>query len=164
MKIVLDTSAILSGMNFSDDNRYLITENVKRELKRGEDLMRVEMAEKEGVLRVAEPKERYVAAVRRKAEALGEDRALSEADITTLSLALELREKGEEAVLATDDYGIQNIAKALSINYAAITEKGISKVLTWHYVCLGCGQGYDRDIKLCEICGSKLKRRVKRGG
>jgi UPF0271 protein len=79
----------------------------------------------------------------------------------TLALALEFKGKGKDVILATDDYGIQNIASALSINYASIAERGIKKILAWNYVCTGCGQKYDKNLVLCAICGSRVKRRVK---
>jgi rRNA maturation endonuclease Nob1 len=163
MKIVLDTSAIIAGLHFDDGNEYLLVNETLEELKERDVRMRVEIAEKEGVIGVARSHDRSFRAVKKRIQKLGEEEALSDADVMTLSLAFELQEKGEDVILATDDFGIQNIARSLSIQYASIAERGIKKVLAWQYVCKGCGQEYDKNILFCEICGSQVKRRVKRG-
>ena len=162
MKVVLDTSAILAGLQFDDDKEYFITDETLREIKDKDALLRIEVKRNEDSVRIAAPEERSIQAVKKKLGQLGEEESLSEADVMALSLALELKERGEEVVLATDDYGIQNVAGSLSISYATVAEKGIKKILTWHFICTGCGQGYDKNVVLCEICGSKVKRRAAR--
>jgi UPF0271 protein len=162
MKVVLDASAIISGIQMDDDNEYYISANALNEIRDKNTRLKTELAINEGILKSAHPEEKSVQQVRKKAESLGEEEALSEADITILALALELKTKSENVLLTTDDYGIQNVATALSINYTSISERGIKKVLAWNYVCTGCGQRYGKNVPLCEICGRNVKRRVKR--
>jgi UPF0271 protein len=161
MKVVLDTSAIISGVQMDDDNEYYISADALSEIRDPNARLKAELAINEGRLKTAHPEERWIQQVRKKAKSLGEDEALSEADISILALAFEIKKKSD-VLLTTDDFGIQNVAEALSINYVSITERGIKKVLAWNYVCTGCGQKYEKNVLLCEICGSNVKRRVKR--
>ncbi len=161
MKVVLDTSAIISGVQMDDDNEYYISADALSEIRDQNARLKAELAINEGRLKTAEPEEKSLQRVRKKAESLGEDEALSEADITILALAFELKKKSN-VLLTTDDFGIQNMAEALSINYISIAERRIKKVLAWNYVCTGCDQKYEKNVLLCEICGSNVKRRVKR--
>ncbi len=161
MKVVLDTSAILSGFHLKDDLEYFVTSEVLDEVRDREALLRLELAKKDGSLKVAAPGEQHLVAVKKAAESLGEDAALSDADISTLAIALEFKDGGDEVVIVSDDYGIQNVASSLNIKYLSLTERGIDRIFSWHYICTGCGERYEKNILLCEICGSKVKRRVK---
>jgi UPF0271 protein len=162
MKFILDASAIISGVQMDDANEYYITAEALNEIREKNARLKSELAIIEGILKTVNPEERSVQQVKKKVEFLGEEEALSDADISILALAFELKNKGEEVLLSTDDFGIQNVAKALSINYTSIAERGIKKVLAWNYVCTGCGQRYGKNVLLCEICGRNVKRRVKR--
>ena len=98
---------------------------------------------------------------------------ISEADKELLALSLEFR-----APVATDDYGIQNIAQRLGIEFIPVAQEGIKKVIEWEYYCGGCGrspgrrgvgvQGRqnrcqipDTGYQTCKVCGGKIKRRAK---
>jgi UPF0271 protein len=162
MKVVFDTSAVLAGLEPHDDEEYFITNEALKEIKDKTFLLKVSLTIKEGKLRVASPKEKSIQRILKKVEELGEEGSLSDADIAALSLALELKEKGGKVNIVTDDYGIQNVAGSLSLSYTPITEKGIKKIIKWHYICTGCGQVYDKNVVYCEICASKVKRRAKR--
>jgi rRNA maturation endonuclease Nob1 len=163
MKVVLDTSAIISGLHASEDeNEYYITAEVLKEIKDENARLKVELTIKEGKIMVEEPQKRFIEQIKKQAKILGEDESLSDADKAVLSLALGFKEIWEDVLIVSDDYGIQNVSSSLSINFASIGEKGIKRVLTWHYVCRGCGQNYEKNVNYCEICGSRVKRRVKR--
>jgi UPF0271 protein len=163
MKVVLDTSAIISGLPGSEDgNEYYVTPEVLKEIKDENARLKVELTVKEGKTRVVQPRERFIAQIKKQAQGLGEDESLSEADLTVISLAIEFKEKGEDVLIVSDDYGIQNVASSLSIKFASIGEKGIKRVLAWHYICRGCGQSYEKNVNYCGLCGNKVKRRVKR--
>ena len=82
---------------------------------------------------------------------------LSETDIQLLALAFELSLKND-IVIATDDYGIQNVAKKIGLKFIAVGEEGIKKVIVWQYYCPGCRKKYDKE-GICEVCGTKLKRK-----
>ncbi len=160
--VVLDTGAVLAGIDFAWGNKYYITPLAFGELKNPHARLKAEIAADEGGLSISAPDKVWVESVRKTTTLLGESEALSQADIETLALALELKSKGEDPLIATDDYAVQNTAKALKIKYQSITEQGIKKQLRWTYVCTGCRQEYAKHTSICEGCGSTVKRRVKR--
>jgi len=86
---------------------------------------------------------------------------LSETDLKVLAKALDEKEKGNDVVLVTDDYSIQNVAMALGIKFETVVRQGISKGFKWVRVCKGCGRKIDSEI--CPICGSEaVMRKVKK--
>jgi len=77
-----------------------------------------------------------------------------------LAKALEIR-----GVVVSDDYAIQNLAKALKLEVLPYNQPGIRKELEWVLRCSGCGRYYKEEIsrmKECPICGSEVRRKVKR--
>jgi UPF0271 protein len=163
MKIVLDTSAILSGLEIEDDKEYYTTPEVVNEIQDKNAKLKVELSFKDGDLKLIQPQKRFSENVNKKVELLGEIDSLSDTDKSILALALEIKGQGDDVLIATDDYSIQNVAESLSLKYISIKEGGIKKILAWNYVCIGCGQRYDKNIILCETCGNMVKKRVKRG-
>jgi len=100
-------------------------------------------------------------AVVETASKTGDIYKLSETDLKLLAKAFEEKEKGNEVVLVTDDYSIQNVAMALGIEFEAVIQRGISKGFKWVRVCRGCGRKIDSDT--CPICGGEaVVRKVKR--
>ncbi|MCS7144602.1 MAG: NOB1 family endonuclease [Archaeoglobaceae archaeon] len=90
----------------------------------------------------------------------GDIHKLSETDLKVLAKALDEKEKGNEVVLVTDDYSIQNVAMALGINFENVIHPRISKGFKWVRVCRGCGRKVDSNI--CPICGCEtVVRKVK---
>jgi UPF0271 protein len=69
-----------------------------------------------------------------------------------LALAVELK-----AVLMTDDYSIQNLARAMGIEYRAVGMKGIKELVQWKYRCTGCRREWDVNHPDCPVCGSALR-------
>jgi UPF0271 protein len=161
-KIVLDTSAILTGLEIGSDNEYYTTPEVVNEIHSANVKLKVEFSIKDGDLKLIQPQKRFSESANEKVEFLGEIDSVSDTDKSILALALEIREQGNNVLIATDDYSIQNVAKSLSLPYSSIKEVGIKKALAWHYVCIGCGQQYKKNIIHCESCGNKVKRRAKR--
>ncbi len=162
MKVVLDASAVLAGVQPEKDHEYLITPQVVAEIKENNAFLKVELNIDEGNLRVKAPRDEYFNKVMEEAATIGEAESLSKPDISSVALAFELKEKGVNVVLATDDHGIQNLAEFLEINYVPITEEGIKRRLKWHFMCTGCGQEYGSNLIYCEICGSRVKRRPRK--
>ena len=88
---------------------------------------------------------------------------ISEADKELLALAIEFK-----APVVTDDYGIQNIAKKLGVEFIPVEQEGIKKVIEWEYYCSGCrknmgrrGDGARKTSGTCRDCGGRIKRRAK---
>jgi UPF0271 protein len=111
-------------------------------------------------LRVEEASPESVEEVRMAARKTGDIHKLSETDIKVLAKAVDEIKKGNEVVLVTDDYAIQNVAMSLGIKFDGILHRQISKEFKWVKVCRGCGRRIESEI--CPVCGSEaIIRRVK---
>jgi len=159
MKAVLDSSAVLAGVQMDDGTCYYMAEEAAREVRSRDARLRLEMRIREGRLSIATPgvesRERVAEVVRE----LGEEGALSKADVSTISLAYEMKESGEEVVLLSDDHGVQNVAAYLSLPCMPVSEEGIRRMIRWRYLCSGCGREYERAVERCWLCGGKVRRR-----
>lgn len=151
MRFVLDTSAILSGKDFSLEHELYSSPKILEELKHGRMKRRLDYLMESG-LKVVEPSSKATEKVKKCASETGDLARVSEADIEVLSLALEL-----ECVLLTDDYSIQNIASKLNVKYQGIAQEGIKVTINWKYRCRGCGRYWEKMHDSCPVCGSELK-------
>ncbi|MFV2041380.1 MAG: hypothetical protein ACC644_05240, partial [Candidatus Hydrothermarchaeales archaeon] len=128
--VVLDTGAVLAGIDLAGDSRYFITPLAFAELINPNARLKAEIAAEEGGLKILAPDEGSINVINKKTASLGESEALPPADVETLALALQLKLKGENPLIATDDYAVQNTAHALNIKFRPVTEQGIKKQLT----------------------------------
>jgi len=151
MKIVLDASAVLSGVTIPCTDELLMPPLVEAELGHAWARRKLEYL-KEVCLRVQEPSRASVEAIKAKCRETGDDARLSEADIQVLALA---REAG--ATILTDDYSIQNIAMSQGIPFRPVSQKGIGAVFVWRYRCAGCKKFFETALKECPICGSEVR-------
>ncbi len=151
MRLVLDATAIRSGMTISGQHEWFITPSVMDELKKGKTARDIELLL--GIsLRVIRPTGENVEKVREAAEVTGDISRLSDTDVDVLALGLELG-----AMILTDDYSIQNLARVLKIEYRSGITTGIKEVFHWTYRCRGCGRTFDKEHDNCPICGSDIK-------
>ncbi|MEM2850334.1 MAG: hypothetical protein QXP20_00370 [Candidatus Bathyarchaeia archaeon] len=163
--IVLDASAIIMGYDsFTSNKQYTVPKVLEELPSKGTGILRVKIAEQKGKLRVLEPSDEFSRRISTIATEVGEGRSLSEADQKLLALALELRERGENPVIISDDYAIQNIAALLGIEYVSLATIGIRHRFRWIFYCPGCHKKYPSSSRLeyCRICGTQLKRKVLR--
>ncbi len=149
MKLVLDTSAILSGMDFGGEV-YLPSSVLREVRKRGTDVRTESLLEAKA--RVLEPGDEEMERVRGASRKTGDEKRLSQTDRDVLALALQL-----DAVLITDDYSIQNVASRLSIEYRPAVLPGIRREVGWSYRCSGCGRYWAQPVDQCPVCGSTVK-------
>ncbi len=112
-------------------------------------------------LRVEEASERNVRRVLKFAKRTGDIYKLSDTDVKLIAKALDLKERGEDVVLVTDDYSIQNVAMSLGIKVDNIVQPKISKRFRWVKVCRGCGRVVEGDV--CPVCGSEVVVKRVRG-
>lgn len=158
MRRVLDTSALLSGLQFSGS--LLTVPEVLHEIRRQGMTPQLE-AVLETQVRVRVPRPEVLARAREASEGTGDAHRLSPADLALVALALE-----EEAALVTDDYSIQNACRALGIPFEPVLERGIRDRWTWSYCCTGCRKVWPEWHEDCPICGARLRTgrpRVSRG-
>jgi UPF0271 protein len=156
MKFVLDTSAILSGKDFSSEYELYSSPKIIEEIKHGRMRRRLDFLLESG-LRVMSPSEDTIKEVRKCAEETGDIARISEADLEILSLAKEL-----DAILLSDDYSIQNIASKLKVDFKGVAQDGITEIFKWEYRCKGCGRYWEKMHDACPVCGSELKTAQKK--
>lgn len=153
MRYVIDTSALFSMEDLPQGDLF-VTPGVIRELEKYKDRRLVYWEE---MLKVSEPSTASLSEIKKAAISTGDDARLSPVDISILALAKELG-----AVLLSDDYSIQNVARYLSIPFKGVGMKEIKEVIKWSYRCTGCGKYWDKNMNECPICGSPLKSKRSR--
>ena len=156
MKFILDATAIRSGMMLSGEFQWFITPSVREEVSRGKQSRDLDLLA-EISIEIVEPSSSNVERVREAAEKTGDIGRVSTTDMDILALALDI-----DAIILTDDYSVQNLAKHLGIDYRSGVEKGIKKEFEWHWRCRGCGRFFDKEMVDCPICGSGLRSVRKR--
>jgi len=153
---VLDTSVLYYGKDLPQGFECVITPGVVRELDKEGMSARLELLMATRV-RVSSPSDRSMRKVSEESEKTGDSRRLSEADRELLALALDL---GYE--LLTDDYSIQNLARAMGIPARGFDQKGIAEVFEWQAKCKGCGKLFPADVRVCDVCGTETRTRRKK--
>jgi UPF0271 protein len=153
---VLDTSVLYYGKDLPQGFECVITPGVVRELDKEGMSARLELLMATRV-RVSSPSDRSLRKVSEESEKTGDSRRLSEADKELLALALDL---GYE--LITDDYSIQNLARAMGIPARGFDQKGIAEVFEWQAKCKGCGKLFPADVRICDVCGTETRTRRKK--
>lgn len=155
MKLILDSSAILSGKFNPTDHEFFTSPSIYQEMERSEMNDKFNYLIDAG-LQIMMPSWESLEKVRSGAKKTGDINRLSEPDIELLSLAFEL-----DGVILTSDFSIQNLASELNVRFISPTEQKITKVITWHYKCKGCAQIFEEKQKECPICGSQLRFKPK---
>jgi len=164
--IVLDTSAFLAGFDpFSLNEEQVTVPKVEEEIRKNSMiLIRFKTAFESGKLKVKAPSEDFLNKVKTSASKVGDSFKLSETDSQLLSLALELKAEGFTPQIVTDDYSIQNVAAQLGIDFSALATFGIKRLLEWIRYCPACYREYPANYsnKECQVCGTELKRKLRR--
>ncbi|ALM75157.1 type II toxin-antitoxin system VapC family toxin [Thermococcus barophilus] len=147
--LIIDAAIFIQGI----DVEGYTTPKVTEEVKDPESKLFLESLISAGKVKVLVPSKESIEVIKTKALETGELDELSEADIEVLALAYELK-----AVLFTDDYNLQNIAKTLGIRFKTL-KRGIRKVIRWRYVCIGCNKKFKREPPegICPDCGSPVR-------
>jgi len=148
---VLDTSAILSAKFFG--NEIAIPPAVLKEIKKGGIAWRHLQYMKAIGLKIISPPKDAIKLVKKFAALTGDLPNLSMVDIHVLALAFHLR-----AILLTDDYSMQNVAKEMNIRYEGVMQEGIKEKFYWKYRCKSCGKYFDEYVEICPVCGGEIKR------
>jgi UPF0271 protein len=164
--IVLDTSAFIAGYDpLAVPNEQYTVPEVKNELTvESMPLIRFNAAIENGKVIMISPKEPFFQEILDASKKVGDMRYLSEADLQVLALALELKEKGLNPLVVTDDYSIQNVANKIGVKFSSLMTFGIKFRFKWILYCPACYHKYPPDYKFksCEVCGTELKRKPKK--
>jgi UPF0271 protein len=147
--VVADASVFIWGR--MPEGELITVPAVERELKdlRSKSLLHISGA------RVESPTAEALKKARRSAEETGDISVLSQADLDVLAKALEY-----SAVLATDDYALQNVALHLGLKIEPIGQPAIKRKLRRVQRCMACGKAFEGDA--CPDCGTPKKRRERR--
>ncbi len=148
--LVLDSSALMQPIDFSGASTV---PEVLEEVKNRPSRLRIESAISAGKLTIREPSPESIAIISEACQKTGD--LLSTTDIRLVALALELG-----AILITDDYGMQNVAKLLNVSFQPLSQKGIKKAILWKNFCPNCKKivsGLE-----CPVCGSRTARKPKK--
>ncbi len=147
---ILDSSAIFLRKGLYPS--MLTVSKVLEEIKDRDSVSYLSLID----LEVRDPDYRDVEEVKKVARKTGDVYKLSETDVDLLALALKIKKEGDMPVIVTDDYSIQNMARALGIKTDSIVQKGISEEVKWIRICKGCKRRVDGRHKFCPVCGSEV--------
>ena len=114
-----------------------------------------------GNLRLVEPETIYLKDANELARRSGDIAKMSKADLSILALALYFKKSKNEPVIVTDDYAIANTAELAGIKVSYVMSKGIRKVGRWIRYCSACGILYSSSEKICQVCGNKLRMKLR---
>ncbi|RLE48978.1 MAG: ribonuclease VapC [Candidatus Methanomethylicota archaeon] len=161
MVVILDSSAIINGYDpASSISEHLISQSAASEIKDAKSKRIMETALIVGKLKVVEPSRKAVEKVKEVASKTGDKGFLSKADIDTIALAVEVKERGLKPIIMTDDFTIQNVAAHMDIKCLPIATGGIREKHRWMKYCPACGATYTgQEVEKCRICGTPLKRK-----
>ncbi len=109
-----------------------------------------------GSLQVIDPDKYSFEKTKSMARKTGDYPRLSQADVSIIALALQLK-----IVLLTDDYAVANVAATLNIPIQSSSSKGIKETRKWISYCSACGKKFGPIAKECSLCGNRLRRKYK---
>lgn len=160
-KYIADSAVFIMG-NCSVAACDMVTiSNVEDEMRSEEASLRYDIAKAEG-LRVEAAESEFIELIREQAAQTRDIEKLSSTDIGILAKALEYHEKyGDDAVLITDDFAVQNIAARLGIVVMPVAQRTISDQIIWQKQCIGCFRHF-KDGEECPVCGSPLRKKMKK--
>ena len=128
---MLDSSAFYAGIPFSSNEPSYITSLVYNEIehiKKDHDAIQILIETKR--LTINEPEDRFVTSTIDAAKKSGDFSNLSDEDISTIALSLQLN-----ADLVTDDFAVSNVAKSINIKVIPVMTNSIKNVVIWKYYC-----------------------------
>lgn len=163
--LVLDATVAYSGYDpFMVSEEQYTTSKIMSEIKKNSKLA---IAVNLGVVKIRDPSENVAREIIEMVKNHCEEPNLSDADISVLALAYEFSKEGANALIISDDYSLQNMAKILGLKVSRYGRPFIRHILYRVKICEKCKRKYSPDYpgKTCEICGgrilSKVVKRVK---
>lgn len=169
--LIFDATAFYAGVPFLVCNNgsltydYYTTPSVIEEIKHIKHrLDAVNILVSMQRIKVIEPSHEYTVKAKDYARVYGEYE-LSDTDISIIALALMLKEKqpymhnDNNIIIASDDFSIANVARAIGIDVTFITNKGITHIIKWIRYCKICKIYYYERLRVCRVCGNELRKR-----
>ncbi len=160
--VIFDTSSLIHGQlpYLTQFGELWTVPDVINEIKDHETLFKLASLE----YFVDKPSESSFKFIKRLNEKFGEN--LSKTDLKILALAETLKRRFEDKnidlkiKIATDDYGIQNLAKELGLEIIPIAHEGIKEKRKYWKKCLRCLLVYESSLFQCPRCGCEEFKRV----
>jgi len=164
--IVLDTCVFIMDydpMNINQE-QYTVPQVINELNEDSIGRLRLLIAIEQGRVKLKTPMNKYIDMIEDYSIKMGDSLFLSDVDKNILALAKELMDEGYNIILLSDDYSIQNVADGLGLEYFSLSTLGIRYRYDWEQYCPACHKVYSQDNKMgiCEICGTRLRLRVKR--
>lgn len=170
---IFDANIFLTGFDFNIIEGTIYTtpsiiEEVKASRYKEKNrniLNKINVAIESKKLKLKSPQNDFIIKIREISKKTGDFNALSEIDKELIALTLELKEKqGENIKIYTNDYSIENVCSELDIPFSSLYKKGIESKIIWEIYCPHCRNIYKAEElnKICETCGTKLRRRPKK--
>jgi UPF0271 protein len=155
---ILDASAFYAGIPFLSGSQWFTTPLVYDEIQHiKKSHGAVDALIDARNLVILQPDDSSLRTVKQAAKESGDLTKLSEADISVLALAYELKKN-----LITDDYKIANVASYLQIVVRTISVAGITSTRRWIAICLTCEKSYPPELTECKNCGNRLRYKYKK--
>src|SRR5437879_8496876 len=122
--------------------------------------LRFHVNKEKGKVIIKTPSLRALESVEEVSTKAGEKGHVSQADPEVVALALDLKQDGQDPVIVSDDYAVQNMAEHLHLSYGSLANFGIAHKLDWIMYCPACHRRSMGPEKMCRVCGTELKRKV----
>ncbi|WP_457557753.1 NOB1 family endonuclease [Candidatus Harpocratesius sp.] len=171
---ILDNTAFSSGLNINitaedSELEFITTPEIIEEAKKNRNSSQIlSVAFLQERIHVQSPTLSSIEFIKEQAKLSGDIGALSDPDISILSLAYDIINFTPNAsvTLLSDDYSIQNTASFIGITFQPLHQMGIKEKIVWEVYCPNCFRKFppDKLKSFCPVCGGKLKRRRKRKG
>lgn len=149
------------GFNPTQPGEVFTVPSVEDELLKGTmTQLRFHVNKEKGKVVLKSPSPRALESVEAVSARAGERGHVSQADREVVALALDLKQDGQDPVIVSDDYAVQNMAEHLHLDYGSLANFGIAHKFNWIMYCPACHRRSPRQEKICRVCGTELKRKV----
>jgi len=156
--LVLDTTAFYAGVPYTNTSENLVTTpDVISEVSNERTRSLIALSK----INVLQGAPEDFKRVKEAARGTG-DNSLSKADLSVLALCLSIASEGNEAILLSDDFSVENVASKLGIKARPLMTGGITTASEWIFFCPACGKRYSKQRPDCLVCGTKLEKRLKK--
>ena len=146
--VVADASVFILGKRL--EGEIITVPSVERELKDIRSKSRLYISN----ARVQSPSIDALERARSAAKTTGDISVLSKTDLDVLAKAVEYG-----AVLATDDYAVQNVALHLGLRVEPVVQPLIKKKMQRIQRCRACGRAFEGEV--CPDCGTQRKGKIR---
>jgi UPF0271 protein len=156
--LVLDTTAFYAGVPYTNTTENLVTTpDVISEVSNERTRTLIALSK----INVLQASPEHYSKVREAARRTG-DNDMSKADLSVLALCLSITDDGNEPILLSDDFAVENVASRLGIKARPLMTGGIKRAAAWIFFCPACGKTYTKQRPDCLVCGTKLEKRLKK--